>query len=233
MTAARRILVMNLAWTLTLGAARAAAQDSVPAREDYAPTAALLTRLIDHEMTDKDLPAVSVVLVDGGEIVWARGFGQARPRDSVPATARTVFRVGSVSKLFTDIALMRLVERGRLDLDAPVTRYLPDFHPANPFGGAITLRQLMTHHSGLVRESPAGSYFDSTAPPLSAIVASLNRTTLAFRPGTRSGPVSGSSRSCCSPWRGSRGARRPRPMPSASAYSPRRARSPSRRHRGS
>ena len=96
-----------------------------------------------------------------------------------------MYRVGSVSKLFTDIALMRLVEQGKLDLDAPVTRYLPDFHPANPFGGTITLRQLMTHHAGLVREPPVGSYFDSTAPPLAAIVASLNRTTLVYRPGTR------------------------------------------------
>ena len=162
-----------------------AAQDSVPARAEYAATAALLTRLIDHEMSDKDLPAVSVVLVDGTEIVWARGFGYARPRDSVPATARTVYRVGSVSKPFTDIALMRLVEQGKLDLDAPITRYLPDFHPANPFGGAITLRQLITHHAGLVREPPVGSYFDSTAPPLAAIVASLNRTALVYRPGTR------------------------------------------------
>ncbi len=185
MTATPRTLALSVVWTLSLGAARAAAQDSIPARADYAPTAALLTRLIDHEMADKDLPALAVVLVDDSEIVWARGFGQARPRDSVPATARTVYRVGSVSKLFTDIAIMRLADQGKLDLDAPVARYLPDFHPANPFGGTITLRVMMTHHSGLVREPPVGSFFDSTAPPLSGVVASLNRTTLLFRPGTR------------------------------------------------
>jgi CubicO group peptidase (beta-lactamase class C family)/D-alanyl-D-alanine dipeptidase len=170
---------------IVLAATPLAAQDSVPARADYVATAALLTRFIDHEMADKDLPAVSIVLVDDTAIVWARGFGFARPRDSVPATAQTVYRVGSVSKLFTDIAIMRLAQRGTLDLDAPITRWLPDFRPANRFGGAITLRQLMTHHSGLVREPPVGSYFDSTAPPLAAIAASLNRTALAFRPGTR------------------------------------------------
>ena len=162
-----------------------AAQDSVPARTDYAPVAQLISRAIAHEMTDKELPAISIVLVDDTAIVWARGFGFARPRDSVPATAHTVYRVGSVSKLFTDLALMQLVERGRLDLDAPVSRWLPSFRPANPFGGSITLRQLMTHHSGLVREPPVGSYFDSTAPPLAAIVASLNRTSLVYAPGTR------------------------------------------------
>jgi len=165
--------------------AAAAAQDTIPPRPDYAPVAQLLERFITHEMADKHLPALSIALVDGPETVWARGFGLARPNDSVPATARTVYRVGSVSKLFTDVALMQLVERGALDLDVPVRRYLPDFHPTNPFGGDITLRGLMTHHAGLVREPPVGSYFDSTAPPLSRIVASLNETRLVYRPGTR------------------------------------------------
>jgi CubicO group peptidase (beta-lactamase class C family)/D-alanyl-D-alanine dipeptidase len=184
MTAPRRVLLATLAWT-ALRCGSAAAQDSIPARAEVASTAALLTRLIEHEMADKDLPAVAVVLVDGGQIVWARGFGLAQPHDSVPATARTVFRVGSVSKLFTDLAIMRLVEQGKLDLDAPITQYLPGFHPANPFGGTITLRVMMNHHSGLVREPPVGSFFDSTAPPLPAVVASLNRTALLFRPGMR------------------------------------------------
>ena len=161
---------------LALSVSPLSGQDSVAVRTDFAAAAARLGAYITHEMKDKDLSAVSIVLVDKDSTVWARGFGHANPRDSVPATARTVYRVGSVSKLFTDIALMRLVERGALDLDAPITKALPDFHPANPFGGTITLRQLMTHHAGLVREPPLGSYFDSTAPPLADVVASLNRT---------------------------------------------------------
>jgi CubicO group peptidase (beta-lactamase class C family)/D-alanyl-D-alanine dipeptidase len=166
-------------------AAPLVAQDSIPVRTDYAAAAARLGAYITHEMKDKDLPAVAIVLVDKDSTVWARGFGHANPKDSVAATARTIYRVGSVSKLFTDIALMRLVERGALDLDAPITNAVPDFHPTNSFGGPITLRQLMTHHSGLVREPPVGSYFDSTAPPLADVVASLNRTTLVYQPGSR------------------------------------------------
>src|SRR5215510_9393318 len=119
------------------------AQDSVAARADYAAATARLAAYVTHEMKDKDLSAVSIVLVDKDSTVWARGFGYANPRDSVAATARTVYRVGSVSKLFTDIALMRLVERGTLDLDARVTQALPDFHPTHPYGDSITLRQLM------------------------------------------------------------------------------------------
>ncbi len=160
------------------------AQDATGPRADYAAAAARLEAYITHEMKDKDLSAVSIVLVDRDSTVWARGFGHANPRDSVAATARTIYRVGSVSKLFTDIAVMRLVQRGALDLDAPITQALPDFHPANAFGGTITLRQLMTHHAGLVREPPVGSYFDSTAPPLANVVASLNRTALVYRPGS-------------------------------------------------
>ena len=158
---------------------------AAPPRSDYAGVVERLERVIAREMGGQGLPALSIALVDDQEVVWARGFGVARPLDSVPATAATVYRVGSVSKLFTDIAVMQLVERGVLDLDAPVTNYLPDFHPRNTYSKPITLRQLMAHRSGLVREPPVGNYFDSTSPPLAATVASLNRTTLVYPPETR------------------------------------------------
>src|SRR5438874_11248210 len=134
--------------------------------EPYAPAVRAVERFIEREVADKELPAVSIALVDDQRIIWARGFGWRNPKDKSPATADTVYRVGSVSKLFTDIGIMQLVERGVLDLDAPVSRYLPDFKPANPFGNAITLRQLMAHRSGLVREPPVGHYFDPTNPSL-------------------------------------------------------------------
>src|SRR6185369_4037064 len=80
---------------------------------------------------------------------------------------------------------MRLVEQGVLSLDAPVTDYLPDFQPRNPFGKPITLRHLMAHRSGLVREPPAGNYFDPTNPSLAKTVESLNRTSLVLEPGAK------------------------------------------------
>jgi CubicO group peptidase (beta-lactamase class C family)/D-alanyl-D-alanine dipeptidase len=144
-----------------------------------------LEQFITREVADKELPALSIALVDDQAIVWARGFGFANPQGKVPATAETVYRVGSVSKLFTDLAVMRLVEQGTLELDAPVSRYLPDFKPANPFGKPITLRQLMAHRSGLVREPPVGNYFDPTAASLAGTVASLNQTALIYPPETR------------------------------------------------
>ncbi|MFN8580911.1 MAG: serine hydrolase [Gemmatimonadaceae bacterium] len=150
----------------------------------YAAVAAALQPFIEREMADKQLPAISIALVDDQKVVWARGFGFERPSDSVAATANTVYRVGSVSKLFTDLAIMQLVEQGKVSLDQPVSALLPDFHPANPFGGNVTLRELMSHRAGLVREPPVGHYFDDTSPSLSATVASLNQTSLVYAPQT-------------------------------------------------
>ena len=133
----------------------------------------------------KALPALSIALVDDQETVWAQGFGMADSERSIAASATTIYRVGSVSKLFTDIAVMQLVEKNALDLDVPITEYLPEFAPENPFGKAITLRQLMSHRSGLVREPPIGNYFDPTGPSLASMVASLNQTTLVYAPESR------------------------------------------------
>lgn len=179
--------LMRAPWVLLMLALLAVGgygQTQVTARSDYFQVAANLERLIDHEVTGKELPAFSIALVDDQQIVWAQGFGFADPAKRIAATAETEYRVGSVSKLFTDIGIMQLVERGELDLDVPVTRYLPDFHPKNPFGTPITLRELMTHHAGLVREPPVGSYFDSSQPPLASVVKSLNDTDLVYAPGT-------------------------------------------------
>lgn len=158
--------------------------DVAPASR-YAAAIKALEPVIAAEVKDKGLPALSIALIDDQEIVWARGFGQARPKEGTPATAGTVYRVGSVSKLFTDVGIMQLVERGAIDLDAPVTRYLPDFKPESSYDKPITLRQLMAHRSGLVREPPVGHYFDPTNPSLADTVASLNRTRLVYAPEQR------------------------------------------------
>ena len=152
---------------------------------DYKSAIEAVEGFIKHEMADKELPAVSIALVDDQQTIWSKGFGFADPVKKVPATAETVYRVGSVSKLFTDIAVMQLVEQGKLDLDVPVTRYVPDLKPRNSFAKPITLRQLMSHRSGLVREPPVGHYFDPTHPSLKATIASLNKTSLVYPPESR------------------------------------------------
>lgn len=179
----RRLIPVVIA---VMGAAGCGSVSQIGVAPEYAAAVAELEALINREMAAKELPALSIALVDDQRLVWSKGFGVARPSEGVPATAQTVYRVGSVSKLFTDIAVMQLVEEGELDLDTPVTEYLPTFQPGNPYDKPITLRQLMSHRSGLVREPPVGSYFDPTAPSLAATVLSLNETELVYEPGSRS-----------------------------------------------
>ncbi|WP_404713942.1 serine hydrolase [Sphingomonas sp. MMS24-J13] len=135
------------------------------------------------EIETKAVPSIAIALVDRNGVVWSQAWGHADAEGKVPATTASVYRAGSVSKLFTDVAIMRLVEQGKIDLDKPVTTYLPGFRPRNPFGGVITLRQLMTHRSGLVREPPRGHYFDMAPKGQADTVASLNETTLVAAPG--------------------------------------------------
>jgi CubicO group peptidase (beta-lactamase class C family)/D-alanyl-D-alanine dipeptidase len=144
-----------------------------------------LEAFIAREVEQKGIPALSIALVAGDRIVWAQGFGQSDPDAGTPATAETVYRVGSISKLFTDLAAMQLVESGDLDLDAPITDILPEFRPENPSGVPITLRHLMSHRAGLVREPPVGHYFDPTGPTLADTVLSLNGTSLPLEPGLK------------------------------------------------
>jgi CubicO group peptidase (beta-lactamase class C family)/D-alanyl-D-alanine dipeptidase len=176
-----------LAFPLSIACSRSLADESgpnIPARKDYATVAQTLKPFIEREMVDKGLPGLSIAIIDDQQIVWAQGFGMANPQKAEPATAQTVYRIGSVSKLFTDIAIMQLVERGELNLDAPIPDYLPDFRPRNPFATPITLRQLMSHRSGLLREPPVGNYFETSQLSLAATVRSLNNTELVFAPNT-------------------------------------------------
>ena len=151
---------------------------------DIAAIGARIAEVAATEIADKHVPSIAVALVDRSGVIWSGAWGSSDAARTRPATTADVYRAGSVSKLFTDIAVMKLVEQGKLDLDAPVTRYLPEFAPRNPFGDAITLRQLMTHRSGLVREAPRGNYFDTDAKGQADAVASLNATSLVARPGS-------------------------------------------------
>ncbi len=183
----RRVGALSAAACALSAAACTAAPDAGRGRAgtDYSGVATLLADAIERERADKGLAAVSVALVDGDEVVWAQGFGARDAAGETPATASTAYRVGSVSKLFTGIALMQLAEAGRVDLDAPVRSYLPGFAPGNDSGTPVTLRHLMAHRSGLVREPPAGHYFDDGGTGLAATVASLNGVPLVYEPGAR------------------------------------------------
>ena len=150
----------------------------------HGAVASALSALIEREMQDKQVLSMSIALVDGERVVWSRGFGIEKVATRQPATANTVYRVGDLSTLVTTVAVLQRVERGQLLLDVPVQRYVPTFTPRNPFATPITLRMLLSHSSGLIRDPLIGHRSDGTSPTLAATVASLDRTTLLYEPGT-------------------------------------------------
>src|SRR5512138_1914844 len=94
------------------------------------------------------LPGLAVAIVQGDKIIFAKGYGEAA-RDK-PVTPQTQFYIGSVTKGFTALAIMQLVEQGKLELDVPVQKYLPWFRVADPEASSkITVRHLLNHTSGL------------------------------------------------------------------------------------
>jgi CubicO group peptidase (beta-lactamase class C family)/D-alanyl-D-alanine dipeptidase len=151
--------------------------------KDDAVRAALMP-WIEREVKAKNIPSLSIAIVDDQRIVFAASVGYADPQAKTVATPDTPYRVGSVSKPFTALLLMIFVELGLIDLDAPVQDYLPEFQPTNKTGKKITLRQMLSHRSGVVREGPVGNYFDDTQPTLADTVKSLNKTELVYEPGS-------------------------------------------------
>ena len=148
-----KLLPLSLCLTALVGCAGAPTRPTTVARGDYGQTQAYATELIQHEIAKHSVPGLSIALVDDQRIVWAQGFGSADVERKIPAGADTLYRVGSISKLFTDTAAMQLAEQGRIDIDQPLQKYLPGFAPkTHQPQAAITGRQLMTHHSGLPRD---------------------------------------------------------------------------------
>ncbi len=129
-----------------------------------------------YEQKAKRIPSLTYAIVTKNEKILEGALGFSRPSSSTPANLQSVYRVGSVSKLFTDIAVMQLVEEKKLNLTSPIRNWLGNVPDASPLAGPITLQHLMTHRSGIVRESPIGNYFDSTEPSLEATIQSLHGT---------------------------------------------------------
>lgn len=104
---------------------------------------------IEEQVHRLHIPGLSLAIIKGDQIVHTRGFGRARPNGETP-TPQTPFFIGSVTKSFTAMAIMQLVEAGKVELDAPVRRYLPWFRVADPEASAqMTVRHLLNHTSGL------------------------------------------------------------------------------------
>lgn len=132
-----------------------------------------------------ELPGVAALVLKDGKPVLRKGYGMANVELGVPVRPEHVFRIGSTTKLFTATAIMLLVDEGKIALDAPVSRYLPD---APKQWDKVTIEHLLTHTSGIPNLSMDSGYWRTTARlehTLDELVAPARTRPLDFAPGTR------------------------------------------------
>ena len=118
-------------------------------KNKYKEVIAEIEHMISMEMEINSIQGLSIGIVDDQSIVWTQGFGMAS--ESVKATAKTVYQVGSISKLFTAGMIMQLFDKGLVKLDTPVENYIPGLNIISRFNPEekVTIRHLLMHHSGL------------------------------------------------------------------------------------
>lgn len=160
--------------TLSLTATSLNAQRSNPGDDpDVQGAIRLFSAWLDGQIAWRELPGVVVGVVSDQELVWAQGFGFADIATKRPMSPDTRFRMASHSKLFTATAIMQLREQGRIQLDDPVSDYLPWFQvkPAEPDDPPITIAHLLSHGSGLPRE--AGPHWTTRVFPTQEEIRNL------------------------------------------------------------
>lgn len=176
-------LLLALITLLLSGCSSAPIKPTTITRGDYQSTQTYLTELIQYEMKKNNITGLSIALVDDQKVVWAQGFGYADKSKKLLATPETVYRVGSVSKLFNATLAMQLAEQGKLDIDKPLQTYLPEFSIKSRFpeAGPITPRNIMTHHSGLPGDRIHGMWTPTPAP-FTELAGSLKDEFTAYPP---------------------------------------------------
>ncbi len=139
-----------LAPAIVTVAAQLFAGPNAKAAQAQAPTPAPLDTVVKQKMDEAGIVGLAAAIVVDGKVVWTKGYGFADKKRGVPFTPDTIINIGSISKTFTGVALMRAVQEGKLSLDEDINAYLP-FKVTNPHhpGERITLRQLATHTSGI------------------------------------------------------------------------------------
>lgn len=168
----------------TRGRARSAAAVKASSHPDVSASINVLDAWIQSQVAYRNVPSIAIGVVFDRELVWAKGFGFANVETQLAATPSTIYRMASVTKTFTATAIMQLRDAGKLHLDDPVVRHLPWFAIRNPFvdAPAITIRQLLTHTSGLPREADFPYWTDGAFPTLEQIRQTLPSQELAQAP---------------------------------------------------
>ena len=160
----------------------------VPLAEQPAVVDALtvLDLWIDRQLEYRQIPGLSLGIVYEGELIWTKGYGFADLEKKTPATPETLYRIGSVSKLFTSTAVLQLRDRGALGLDDAVSSHLPWFklHSDAPDAQPITVRHLLTHTAGLPREGAFPYWTTHDFPTRDELIAAVPDQSAVYPPAT-------------------------------------------------
>src|SRR5438270_5134497 len=153
------------------------------------PVARLSTELepkIQEEVQQGRLPGFAIGVVKNGKLIYAKGFGVAKLGGTTAITSKSLFHMASVTKTFVATAVMQLVEKGKIDLDAPLIRYLSYFRLNDERYRIITIRQMLSHTSGIpdtVNYNWDKPEYDAGA--LERFVRSIADQKLVFAPGEK------------------------------------------------
>ena len=183
-TKARRLMIRYLwgrlpaACAVCIVAAAVTALQAVSASE-FTDADDLILGLMSREFVH----GAALALIKDGRIVLEKGYGFRDLETQAPVTTATLFNIGSISKSFTALGVVQLVDQQKADLDVPVISYLPDLQLNDPgVTQALTLRRLLSHSSGL----PADEHWPQRTPPTrQGIVAEFARMPVTSPPGTR------------------------------------------------
>ena len=164
----------------------AAERHALARQPEVAAALTVLDAWIAATVAQREQPGLSIGIVYDQDLIWAKGYGFADLERRVPATPNTLYRIASISKLFTATAIMQLRDAGKLRLDDPVGDKLPWFSIKKTYEGGppITVRHLITHTSGLPREVNGVNWSDLTFPTRDEMLRVLPGQETVFPPDT-------------------------------------------------
>lgn len=165
------IILINLIVSINL---QAQEKNKIPGLDNYISN-------IFKKLQIDTMPGASVLVAQNGNIVYQKGFGYADIEKKIPVTPDTKFKIGSVSKQFTAVAILKLQEEGKIKTEDKLSKYIPDF----PRGNEVTIYQLLTHTSG-IHDYSFQQNFEMTKPITpQALLDIIKKLPYDFNPGER------------------------------------------------
>ncbi|MBI5066037.1 beta-lactamase family protein [Candidatus Woesearchaeota archaeon] len=138
----------------------------------------IINTWLDYQQFIKRIPCLSIGIIHKDKIIFSKGYGYSDLEQKKKATDKTLYRIASISKIFTAISIMQLVEKEKINLDDDVLKYIPWLKSKNK----ITVRQLLTHSSGIDRDGNTSHWTDNKFPDLEKIKKHVSQGAVIYPP---------------------------------------------------